>query len=47
MLCLEYIAQAPKKMMSQAKKIEFFAEMRHAHGRTALLLSGMRPSKHD
>ena len=39
-MCLEYIAQAPSEILSRAKKIEFFAETRHAYGRTALLLSG-------
>ena len=46
-MCLDYIAQAPPEILSRAKKLEFFAETRHAHGRTALLLSGITPGSEE
>ena len=39
-LSLEYIAALPPSKIPHVKKLEFFAETRHAFGRTALLLSG-------
>jgi len=38
--CLEYIATLPRNKMSRSKKLEFFAETRHAFGRTAIVFSG-------
>ena len=38
--CIEYIATVPNVKLSKDKKIEFFAETRHAFGRSALVLSG-------
>jgi len=38
--CLEYISDLPKDKFPSSQKLEFFAETRHAFGRTALLLSG-------
>ena len=38
--CLEYISDLPMDKFSYSQKLEFFAETRHAFGRTALLLSG-------
>jgi len=38
--CIEYITTVPNVKLSKDKKIEFFAETRHAFGRSALVLSG-------
>lgn len=38
--CLEYISILPPEKFPYTRKLEFFAETRHAFGRTALLLSG-------
>jgi len=38
--CLEYISDLPTDKYLYTQKLEFFAETRHAFGRTALLLSG-------
>jgi len=38
--CLEYIATLPRSKLSRSKKLEFFAETRHAYGRTAMIFSG-------
>jgi predicted acylesterase/phospholipase RssA len=38
--CLEYLADLPPHKLSYEKKVELFAEMRHAYGRTAMLFSG-------
>ncbi len=38
--CLDYIGTRPDSILPRAKKIEFFAETRHAFGRTGLLFSG-------
>ena len=38
--CLEYIANLKENQLSKGEKLEFFAEAKHAFGRTALLLSG-------
>lgn len=38
--CLEYISDLPNDKFPHTRKLEFFAETRHAFGRTALLLSG-------
>lgn len=38
--CIKTIYSADLNQMSRASKLEFFAETRHAYGRTALLLSG-------
>jgi len=40
--CLEYIATLSRNKMSRSKKLEFFAETRHAFGRTAIVFSGNR-----
>jgi len=38
--CLEYISDLPMDKFPYTQKLEFFAETRHAFGRSALLLSG-------
>jgi len=38
--CLDYICGLPDNKLSQNKKLEFFAETRHAFGRTAIIFSG-------
>jgi hypothetical protein len=38
--CLDYILSAQCDNLTLADKYQFFAEMRHAFGRTALVLSG-------
>ena len=38
--CLEYVSDLPTDKFPYSQKLEFFAETRHAFGRTALLLSG-------
>lgn len=38
--CLEFIFSAPNDKIPANKKLEFFAETRHAFGRTALMFSG-------
>lgn len=38
--CIDYIAKLPDKQLSKEKKLEFFAETRHAFGRSAVLFSG-------
>lgn len=38
--CLEYISDLPPEKFPYTQKLEFFAETKHAFGRTALLLSG-------
>jgi len=43
--CLEYIATLPRSKLSRSKKLEFFAETRHAYGRTAMIFSGISPDK--
>ena len=39
-LCLEFISLLPPEKFPSTNKLEFFAETRHAFGRTALMLSG-------
>ena len=38
--CIKVIYQADPNLMSIENKLEFFAETRHAYGKTALMLSG-------
>lgn len=40
--CINYIATLPEHKLSKQKKLEFFSETRHAFGRTALVLSGIK-----
>ncbi len=39
--CLDFIGGLPEEKLPKNKKLEFFAETRHAFGRTGLILSGM------
>ena len=38
--CLDYICSLPDIKLARNKKLEFFAETRHAFGRTGLIFSG-------